>query len=221
MQTISDFRASGAIKVSTIVPALLAAVLLCGQAVAQTAQSASQPGMQQAAAGANRAPAFQGTALPSTAAEGYRLGSGDRVRVTVFGQPELTGEFAVDGGGQMSYPLIGQLRAGGMTAAELEKALIGKLSPDYLKNPSVSVEVLTYRPFYIVGEVRTPGSYPFVSGMTVLNAVALAGGFTYRARESSFYVTRTGEDGSKTKLNTGADATILPGDIITVRERYF
>ncbi|MCW0235867.1 MAG: polysaccharide export protein [Ferrovibrio sp.] len=223
MQILSQFRASGAIKLFAIASALLTAALLCGQAAAQqAAQSpASQPVMQQAAAGANRAPPSQGVVLPSTAAEGYRLGSGDRVRVTVFGQPELTGEFAVDGGGQMSYPLIGQLRAGGLTAAELEKALIGKLSPDYLKNPSVSVEVLTYRPFYIVGEVRTPGSYPFVSGMTVLNAVALAGGFTYRARESSFYVTRTAEDGSKTKLDTGADATILPGDIITVRERYF
>lgn len=160
-------------------------------------------------------------ALPSNVDASYRLGSGDRVRVTIYGQPELTGEYAVDGGGQMSFPLVGQLRAGGLTAAELEAALAAKLAPDYLKNPSISVEVLTYRPFYIVGEVRTPGSYPFVSGMTVLNAVALAGGFTYRARETSFYVTRTAEDGSKAKLSTGADATILPGDIITVRERYF
>ena len=90
-----------------------------------------------------------------------------------------------------------------------------------LKDVSISVEVLTYRPFYIVGDVRTPGSYPFVSGMTVLNAVALAGGFTYRARENSFYVTRTGENGSKNKITAGAEATIVPGDIITVRERYF
>lgn len=121
----------------------------------------------------------------------------------------------------MSYPLIGQIPAGGLTAAELEKALIGKLSPGYLKDPSVSVEVLTYRPFYIVGEVRTPGSYAFVNGMTVLNAVALAGGFTYRARESSFYLTRTDEGGSKSKLNATPETAILPGDIITVRERYF
>jgi len=121
----------------------------------------------------------------------------------------------------MSYPLIGQIRAGGLTAAELEKDLIGKLSPSYLKDPSVSVEVLTFRPFYIVGEVRTPGSYPFVNGMTVLNAIALAGGFTYRARESSFYLTRTDESGSKSKLNATPETAILPGDIITVRERYF
>jgi len=158
---------------------------------------------------------------PGTAKDGYRLGSGDRMRITVFGQPELTGEYSVDGGGQLSFPLIGSLQAGGMTAGELEGALIGKLKPDYLTNPSVSVEILTYRPFYIVGEIRAPGSYPYVNGMTVLNAVALAGGFTYRARESSFYVTRSVTAGGKARLEASPDTPILPGDIVTVRERYF
>ncbi len=215
------------VKVSAIVPAILAVVLLSVQAMAQPATQGaapSQPLTQRAAPNAaNAAAPAQPSGRPAAlkADDSYRLGSGDRVRVTVYGQPELTGEYAVDGGGQMSYPLVGQLRAGGLTAQELEQALIGKLSPNYLKNPSISVEVLTYRPFYIVGEVRSPGSYPFVSGMSVLNAVALAGGFTYRARENSFYVTRTGEDGAKNKITAGADATILPGDIITVRERYF
>jgi len=188
-------------------------LLMTGQTMAQSAQPV--------AASNTRGGTNQTATATTSPAEGYRLGSGDRVRVTVFGQPELTGEYAIDGGGQMSYPLIGQIPAGGMTAAELEKALIGKLSPGYLKDPSVSVEVLTYRPFYIVGEVRTPGSYAFVNGMTVLNAVALAGGFTYRARESSFYLTRTDESGSKSKLNATPETAILPGDIITVRERYF
>lgn len=222
MQTTSARSASRAPKVSILVPALLAVVLVSGQTMAQSSPAAAPRPLQQAAAG-QAAPgqlSGQSAALPS-ANESYRLGSGDRVRVTVYGQPELTGEYSVDGSGQMSYPLVGQLRAGGLTAAELEKALIQKLSPDYLKDPSISVEVLTYRPFYIVGEVRTPGSYPFVNGMTVLNAVALAGGFTYRARENSFYVTRTAEDGSKSKLTSSAETTILPGDIITVRERYF
>lgn len=153
--------------------------------------------------------------------EGYRLGSGDQVRITVYGQPELSGEYAVDGGGMLSFPLIGQVRAGGLSAVDLEKALISRLQPDYLKNPSVSVEVLAYRPFYIVGEVRAPGSYPYVSGMTVLNAVALAGGFTYRARESSFYVMRPEPGGNRTKLDAVADTPVFPGDVITVRERYF
>lgn len=224
MQTRHILRTA---KVSAIVPAILAVALLSGQATAQNASqgAAPQQPLQRSAAGSSTAAPPQGQSPGQSATlkadENYRLGSGDRVRVTVYGQPELTGEYAVDGSGQMSYPLVGQIRAGGLTAHQLEQALIGKLSPDYLKNPSISVEVLTYRPFYIVGEVRTPGSYPFVNGMTVLNAVALAGGFTYRARENSFYVTRTAEDGSKNKISAGADATILPGDIITVRERYF
>lgn len=152
---------------------------------------------------------------------GYRLGSGDRVRITVFGQPELTGEYQVDGTGQLAFPLIGQVQAGGLTGPGLEQALVDKLQPDYLKNPSVSVEVLTYRPFYIVGEVKQPGSYPYVTGMSVINAIALAGGFTYRARESSFYLSRTGANGEKTKLDASPETPVLPGDVITVRERYF
>ena len=201
-QTVMRFRISGAMLVAAMVFCMSAAVL-----------AQAQPRVQGAIQEASR------SAVP--AGEGYRLGSGDRVRITVYGQPELTGEYAIDGGGQLSFPLIGILRAGGMTADELEKALVGRLQPDYLKNPSVSVEVLTYRPFYIVGEVRTPGSYPFVTGMTVLNAVALAGGFTYRARESSFYVTRPDSNGGRARLDATADTPIRPGDIITVRERYF
>jgi protein involved in polysaccharide export with SLBB domain len=153
--------------------------------------------------------------------QAYRLGSGDRVRVTVYGQPELTGEYQVDGTGQLAFPLIGQIQAGGLTGIGLEQALVDKLKPDYLKNPSVSVEVLTYRPFYIVGEVRQPGSYPYVTGMSVINAIALAGGFTYRARESSFYLSRTGPNGEKKRLDASPETPVLPGDVITVRERYF
>lgn len=195
---------------------LLAATFFAfGSSWAQTSQtrSGAMPASQQSQ---------PTTALPpGQSTDGYTLGSGDRVRITVYGQPELTGEFQVDGSGQLSYPLVGQVQAGGLTAKGLEQALIGKLKPNYLKNPSVSVEVLTYRPFYIVGEVRTPGSYPYVSGMTIINAVALAGGFTYRARESSFYLTRTGEDGEKTKVTATPETPVLPGDVITVRERYF
>lgn len=161
------------------------------------------------------------TAEALSANAGYRLGSGDRVRITVYGQPELTGEYAVDGSGALSFPLIGQVSAGGRSAGELEKTLVDRLQPNYLKNPSVSVEILTYRPFYIVGEVRTPGSYPYVSGMTVLNAVALAGGFTYRAREGDFYVMRQTAEGGKGRLQAMPDTPVLPGDVITVRERYF
>ena len=161
----------------------------------------------------------QGATPPQDA--DYKLGSGDRVRIVVFNQKDMTGEYLVDGTGMLAFPLIGQVRAGGLTAHQLEKAIEAKLKPDYLRDPNVSVVVLTYRPFYIVGEVKTPGSYPYVTGMTIINAVDLAGGFTYRAKESSFYLTRTEKDGQKKRVDATPDTTVQPGDVITVRERYF
>ncbi len=150
----------------------------------------------------------------------YRLGSGDRVRVSVFGEPSLSGDYQVDGLGKLAFPLIGQLEAGGLTASELQAQLARALSPDYVKNPSVSIEILSYRPFYIVGEVRTPGSYPYVAGMSVINGVALAGGFTYRAKKEDFYVTRK-EGSKKVRLDADPETPVEPGDVITVRERFF
>jgi protein involved in polysaccharide export with SLBB domain len=163
------------------------------------------------------------TPTPSAALDTnqYRLGAGDHVRINVFGQPDLSGIFTVDGAGNLSYPLIGSIHAGGMTAADLEQALYSRLSPNYIKQPSIAVEIQTYRPFYILGEVRAPGSYPFVSGMTALQAIAIAGGFTYRAREGEFEVTRNGPNGTKEHIDITPDTTIDPGDIITVNERYF
>ncbi|HKU94708.1 MAG TPA: polysaccharide biosynthesis/export family protein [Vineibacter sp.] len=151
----------------------------------------------------------------------YKLGGGDRMRIIVYGQPNLTGEYALDGGGNLSFPLIGQVPAMGMTPSQLERTIVSRLHPDYLKNPSVSVEVMTRRPFYIVGEVKNPGSYPYVSGMLVINAIALAGGFTYRARESSFYIKRNDKSGQQTRLDANQETPVQPGDIIMVRERYF
>lgn len=163
------------------------------------------------------------TAPASVAAsvEGYRLGPGDHLHITVFGDKDLTGDYVVDGNGMMAFPLIGQVRAGGLTGKGLQQAIVGRLSPNYIRNPSVSVEVLKYRPFYIVGEVKNPGSYPYVTGMTVINGVALAGGFTYRAREGSFDLMRTEPDGRKEKYDANPQTPVEPGDVITVRERYF
>ncbi|WP_049974097.1 polysaccharide biosynthesis/export family protein [Azospirillum sp. B4] len=165
--------------------------------------------------------AVPGAGMGGVAAADYQLGPGDRVRITVFGQQDLSGEYAVDGSGTLSFPLVGQVHAGSMTAAQLGKSLESGLSPNYIKNPHVSVEVLSYRPFYILGEVKTPGSYAYVSGMTVLNAVALAGGFTYRARDDDFRLQRTAKDGSKTQVDAEPTTPVQPGDVITVRERYF
>jgi polysaccharide export outer membrane protein len=152
---------------------------------------------------------------------GYKLGPNDRVRIIVFGQPTLTGEFTVDGNGTLSYPLIGNIPAGGMTVAALQQTITRKLEPDYLVNPSVSAEVVTRRPFYVIGEVQKPGNYPYVTDMTVLNAVAMAGGFTYRARKNDFYVKRLDKDGKLVRVAASSGTVLRPGDTLEVLERYF
>jgi protein involved in polysaccharide export with SLBB domain len=151
---------------------------------------------------------------------GYRLASGDRIKVTVYGHEDLSGEFDLDSEGNISLPLIQEVSVSGLTVDQLELAITNKLQPDYLKHPKVSVEVLNYRPFYILGEVKTPGSYPFVNGMTVLNAVALAGGYTYRARTKAVLITRP-EGGEQKQIRAGSDTPVLPGDVIEVPERFF
>lgn len=150
----------------------------------------------------------------------YRLGSGDEVRVNVFGHEDLSGDFTVDGGGNVALPLIGNVAAGGKTLRQFERNIIAALKPDYLKNPRVSADVLNYRPFYIIGEVKKPGSYPYVNGMTVVNAVALAGGYTYRARENRLLIVR-GNDTTRAKEAANHDTAVLPGDVIEVPERFF
>ena len=150
----------------------------------------------------------------------YRLGPTDRVRITVFGHEDLSGEFEVDGTGNVSLPLIRIVPASGLTTQELAATIARKLQPDYLKEPRVSVDVINYRPFYIIGEVRNPGSYPFVNNMTVVNAVAVAGGYTYRASKKKITVIRA-DDATKEKQRVSEDTRIYPGDVVEVPERYF
>jgi polysaccharide export outer membrane protein len=146
------------------------------------------------------------------------MGSGDKIKVSVFGQPNMSGEFAVAGDGTVSLPFIGSIRAGGLTVRELEQKIVNRLRPDYLKNPRVSVEVLNFRPFDIIGEVQKPGSYPYRDGMTVINAIAMAGGFTYRAKENQFKIKRAA-NGHVEKA--ARDTVVKPGDVIEVLERFF
>lgn len=150
----------------------------------------------------------------------YRLGSGDRVEVTVFGHEDLSGEFEVDGAGSLSLPLIGSVRAGGLSLSDLERAIIVSLRPDYLLDPQVSVNVTNYRPFYIIGEIKNPGSYAYVNGMTAINAIALAGGYTYRARENRLMIERV-VDSQRVEIDASRETIILPGDVIQVPERIF
>lgn len=170
----------------------------------------------------------QGQALSLTATSGgstraaddYKLGPNDRTRIIVYGQPSLTGEFVLDGNGVLAYPLIGNINAKGMSPAELQRVIAGKLDPDYIHNASVSVEVSSRRPFYIVGEVQKPGTYPFVTDMTVLNAIATAGGQTYRANMGNFYIKRK-VDGEVVRVQASQETSLQPGDTVVVRERFF
>lgn len=153
--------------------------------------------------------------------ESYRLGAGDRVRVTVFNEPALTGEYNITPGGALAFPLIGVVEAGGRTIDAVQQELAAKLSEGYVNDPRVSLEVLTYRPFYILGEVNRPGEYSYTSGMTIEQAIARAGGFTYRANEKTVFLRRqTGKAESTVPLRQ-AQVAVLPGDTIRVGERYF
>lgn len=157
--------------------------------------------------------------MPPDADIDYELGSGDRLRVIVFGEPDLSGEFDVGGSGVVALPLIGQVRANGLTLSAFEDAVEAKLQDGYLTNPRVSVEVMNYRPFYIYGEVSEPGQYPYTSGMTVLNAVAVAGGYTYRANQGKVYITRG--EGDEVEYPASQAVRVLPGDVLRVPERFF
>ncbi len=150
----------------------------------------------------------------------YKLDSGDRVRVTVFGQMDLSGEFSVDSGGRVALPLLEPVDARGKTTAELARGLEDSLRQSLLRNPAVSIEITQYRPFFILGEVMRPGQYAFVNGMTVRTAAAIAGGFTYRASMATVTITR--HTGGETKEGQAAiDAPVMPGDTIVVAERIF
>ena len=150
----------------------------------------------------------------------YRLDAGDKLRVTVFGEMDLSGEYEVDGSGLIRLPLVGEVQAGGLGLHEFEDRVKSALERGYLKNAKVSAEVINYRPFYIYGQVNKPGQYAFINGMSVLNAVALAGGYTYRANESDVYVRRKGV-GKEEAVPADETTKVYPGDVIRVRERFF
>jgi polysaccharide export outer membrane protein len=194
---------------------LFGLVLAVGLAAA--CSSSSPPPALPEAAGAGTAAA--GGALIEDIS-GYKLGPGDALRVTVFRHEDLSGEFSLDGEGYFALPLVGEILGGGRTARQLETEIeVALKSGGYLIDPQVSIEVLNYRPFYIIGEVNQPGSFEYVNGMTVINAVALAGGYTYRADQDDIIISRGGSNGPK--IQALPDTEVLPGDIIEVTERFF
>ncbi|MHA3791530.1 polysaccharide biosynthesis/export family protein [Sphingomonas sp. YL-JM2C] len=172
-----------------------------------------------------QAPAPQGSAasvpLGTTLAPGYVLGTGDKLRISVFGEPKLDGEYVVSSTGIVSFPLIGNVPASGQTVEALQESIRSKLAAGYLKDPRVSAEVLNYRPFYILGEINKPGEYPFVNGITVQQAVAMAGGFSYRANTRRVFIKRALETAERPVQIKGKAVLLMPGDTIRVGERFF
>ena len=160
----------------------------------------------------------QSLALAATAAP--KRQPGDKIRVTVFGEDKLSGEYQIDPSGQISLPLAGTIGAQGLTQAELEQALAKKFRSEYLKNPKVTVTIATLQPYYVMGEVEKPGEYAYRSGLNVLTAMAVAGGPTYRASRSTVQIQRRGET-SMRDYPISTSVPVLPGDVIRVPERYF
>ncbi len=187
--------------------------------------STNDQGPKAAAMSDPTAPGATGaTATPNSAetlAASYRLGPGDKLRVIVYQEQDLSGEFEVDSTGQVALPLIEPIAAQGMTIRQFQEAAVKGFSAGYIVNPRVSVEILNYRPFYITGEVTRPGEYPYVAGMNILKAVAMAGGYTYRANTKRVLLTRGKDDKEGKEVEPTADMTILPGDYIRVPERFF
>lgn len=150
----------------------------------------------------------------------YTLGPGDRLRIVVFGEPALTGEYAVDGAGAIAYPLLGQIVAAKKTTGILRDEITTQLGTQYVRDPRVSVEVVNYRPIYILGEIARPGEFAYVEGLTAFALVAKAGGFTYRANQKVIFIRHEGQPAEQAYA-LSATVPIRPGDTIRIGERYF
>lgn len=151
----------------------------------------------------------------------YRLAAGDKLSITVFGEESLSREYSITPQGDLAFPLLGDVPVADKTVGELQEVLRGKLAEGYVNDPRVTVEVLNYRPFYVLGEVSKAGEFPFSDGLTVVQAVARAGGFTYRADRSKVFITRMGQSREEVyNLEAGRTVYVAPGDTIRIGERY-
>ncbi|WP_140986276.1 polysaccharide biosynthesis/export family protein [Asticcacaulis tiandongensis] len=166
------------------------------------------------------APAMAQTTASEDGVYQYQLGSGDKVRLIVFGEKDLSGEFVVNGAGIISLPLIGDVQARGLTASELQTRIATAYAQGYLIDPKVNIEVMNFRPFYILGEVNKPGEYPYSDGLTVVNAVARAEGYTYRADTRRVYIKHANQE-KEVAVPLTSTVMVAPGDTIRIGERFF
>ena len=156
----------------------------------------------------------------SVSLDAYLLGPGDEIQILVFGEESLSAGYVLDGRGVVALPLIAEVNLGGMTAAEAAKEIIARYSDGYLQNPDITLRVTRYRPYFVLGEIRSPGRYDYQENLTILEAIAAAQGFTYRANQDEIELLRkVGPQAGRIRANT--QTTILPGDIIRVNERFF
>lgn len=166
-------------------------------------------------------PAGAPDASASPAYDGdYRLGPADQLRVTVFGHDDLSNQYTVASNGTISFPLIGDVDAAGLTVAEFQRLTEQRLSEGYLKSPRVTAEIMTFRPFYILGEVSRAGEYPYTNRLTVLNAIATAGGFSHRANRKVIAI-KGFNDTEERRVELTPTTYVQPGDTIRVLERFF
>jgi polysaccharide biosynthesis/export protein len=183
--------------------------------------ASSRPRYYAAAPVAASVPVAYATApMPVAYDAAYRLDAGDKLRVVVYGQEGLTNTYAIDAGGSITMPLIGAVPARGRTPAGLASEITGRLRNGYIRDPSVAVEIESYRPFFILGEVAAPGQYPYVPNMSVESAVAIAGGFSPRARRDLVTLTHTDGAGSS-RIVVPLGTPLNPGDTVLVGERWF
>jgi polysaccharide biosynthesis/export protein VpsN len=199
-------------------------VLAPSSALAAKRVEPSIPVIQQPAAAAARTaprPAVAAARSTQLAAQNYELAPGDTISVEVFGEPDLSKEYAVGEGGRVSFPLIGEIDVAGMKTLALEKMLVQKLRGGFLVNPRVTVAIRTYRAVYVNGQVKLPGGYPYVPGMTARKAITIAGGFTERASKSRIYVISENAATDAKPRKIKIDGEVKPGDIISVEESFF
>ena len=173
-----------------------------------------------AAQGESTASATPASAPAQQSIDDYKLGVADKIRVLVYDEPSLSGDFTVGSDGTVALPLIGNVQAVNVSVSQLQDTIKNELDNGYLKNARVSIQVETFRPFYVLGEVTKPGEYPYETGLTVLNAVATAQGFTYRADKQHALIKHS--DGTQeTSVRLTPDLLVQPGDTIRIKERYF
>lgn len=166
------------------------------------------------------AASFAGPGPQRGAGGAYMLGPGDRLRIKIYNEPELTGDYEINSSGFVSLPLVGQVKASGATTNQLERIIAGKMRGQISQDPKVNVEIAAYAPFYIHGEVKKAGEYPYRPGLTMADAVATAGGLTYRANEGRIYLRRAGSPVEE-MVSLDMRVRVYPGDNIRVDERIF